>query len=213
MKVIIPYVVVVTAPAVYPVSLEEARKWCRVDDDDTAHDVVLNLLIGAATERAEEITGRAFIERQLELRLDEFPGHEIELPFPPIRSVQYVRYLDSAQAWQTLTGSPSEWHENLGDDFGIISPLNGSSWPGTYAASGAVRIGYTCGYAESGSPQGDDAAKRANVPALAKQWMSARIASFFENRESLIVGGAFQQPPRDFVDGLLDGLKVAKNFA
>lgn len=84
--VLVPYVAVIEGPAVYPVSLAKAKEWCRVDYAD--QDAVLNLLIAAATERAEEITGRAFIQRQLELRLDAFPaGKVIELPFPPLRSV------------------------------------------------------------------------------------------------------------------------------
>lgn len=123
-----------------------------------------------------------------------------------------MRYLDSAGAWQTLTGSPSEWHEDLLGEPGRIQPLDAQDWPGTYEVSAAVRIGYTCGYASVGSPDDDDA-KRAGVPGLAKNWMQVRIASFFEHRETIITGTFVQTPPRDFIDGLLDGLIVRKRFA
>lgn len=204
--------VVVTAPACEPVSLANAKAWCEVESDETHWDTVIALIIQAARERAEEITGRAFVEREVEVVLDEFPDDEVELPIVPVRSVDYIRYLDADGAMQTMSGSPSQWREYLGTDYAMVQPLIGEAWPATRDQKAAVRIGFTCGYAVSGSPVDDDA-RRALIPAVVKQWMQLRIAGFFANRESLMVGGQFQQPPRDFVDGLLDGLKVNKGFA
>jgi hypothetical protein len=84
-------------------------------------------------------------------------------------------------------------------------------WPSTKAVIGAVRIGYTCGYAPTASPQ-DAAALRANVPAAVKAWMHARLLTLFDKRDQLVMGQVVQVP-RDFVDGLLDGLQVSNNFA
>lgn len=207
-----PNIRVITAPACEPVSRAEAETWSRVAADEDA--ALVNMLIQAARERAEEITGRAFVRRELEVVYDAFPeaAAPIELPGAPLISVQYIRYIDTAGAEQTLEGSPESWILDVVTQPGRIQPLIGSDWPATQAGRiGAVKIGFTCGYSFTGSPSDD--AQRAAIPAAARNWMFARIASFYENRESLVVRGEFHQPPRDFVDGLLDGLIVRKRFA
>ena len=78
----IRYVRMVTAPAVEPVTIDEARLWCRIDADDATQDAMLQLLIIAMREHAEAITGRAFASRTLEFVMDAFPPDDepIELP-------------------------------------------------------------------------------------------------------------------------------------
>lgn len=208
MKSAVPHVVVLEAPAAEPITLAQAKAWCRVDQ--STEDALLEVLIQAVRERAEAITGRAFVQRTLELRLDAFPQDVIELPYAPLIAVDYVRYRDTSGELQTLQGSPSNWIEDTGSAPGRIQPLHGQSWPNTQDVVAAVQIGFQCGYAPgSGSPT--DYAE--NIPALAKYWMQARLAAFYENREHLIAGKSFSQPPRDYVDGLLDGLKVNLGFA
>lgn len=202
-------VAVISAPPAEPVSLADAKLWCKVDytDDDT----IIAMIVQAARERAEDITGHAFVQRQLEMRLDSFPDENIiELPFPPLQSVDYIKYIDGDGALQTLTGSPSLWIEDAASRPARIQTLDGGSWPATKTQIAAVRIGFTCGYAPSvGSPTDYGA----NVPNLVKQWMQLRIATFYDNRGSLFSGTRLEQPPRDYVDGLLDGLKVNLGFA
>jgi uncharacterized phiE125 gp8 family phage protein len=206
-----PNIRVIEAPAFEPVSLEQAKQWLRVDIDD--EDALVSLLIESARERAEEITGRAFVQRELEVVYDAFPanGAPIELPGAPLLSVQYIKWFDASGVQQTLEGSPEQWILDTATQPGRIQPLVGADWPSPDGRVGGVRIAFTCGYAFEGSPAED--AQRAAIPAIARNWMQVRIASFYENRGSLIVGGQFQQPPRDFVDGLLDGLIVRKRFA
>jgi uncharacterized phiE125 gp8 family phage protein len=205
-----PNIRVIEAPVCEPVSLEEAKAWLRVEVD--TEDALIEMLIQAARERAEEITGRAFVQRQLEAVYDAFPvsGGEIEIPCAPLISVDYIQYLDPDGNWQSITGSPESWRSDTVRQPGRIEPLD-PDWPATLDAIGAVKIGFTCGYAFTGSPQDD--AQRDALPSLVRQWMQARLGSFFDIRQSLVIAGQFQQPPRDFVDGLLDGLIVRKRFA
>lgn len=207
-----PNIRVISEPACEPVSLVEAKAWCRVDSSD--EDALLDLLIQSARERAEEITGRAFVQRQLEVAYDAFPENDapIELPGAPLVSVEAIIYRDTNGENQTLSGgSPEDFIVDTTSHPGRISPLVGESWPNTQDRIGAVLVQFTCGYAFEGSPSDD--AQRAALPATLRNWMQVRIASFYDNRGSLIVGGQFQQPPRDFVDGLLDALIVRKRFA
>jgi hypothetical protein len=63
------------------------------------------------------------------------------------------------------------------------------------------------GYTPEGSPT-DDAGRRAAVPAVLKQWMKIRVAQWYEHREAIIVGTIVADLKRDFIDGLLDPLRV-----
>lgn len=204
----IPTVRVVTAPSYEPVTLAEAKAWCRVDTDDTSQDGVLNMLIQAMREYAEEFTGRAFALRTLQLRMNGFPSDEIELPRPPLVAVTSIEYLDADGTLQNLNGSPSQYQAYVYAEPGVVAPVYGGAWPATRDALDSVRITYTAGYAASGSPDTSTEA----IPAKVKLWMQARLVTLYEQREQLMRNNMVQVP-RDFVDGLLDGLRIRKMFA
>lgn len=195
------YVRDVAQPLVEPVTLSEARLWMRIDDDDATQDAMVQLVIIAAREQAEKITGRSFARRQKELTIDEFPSDEvIELPYPPLISVDYVTYRDQSGVDQTLSGSPDAFLVDANAYPGRLAPLYGTSWPATQESIGAIRIGYTCGYA---APK--------DVPKLVRLYMQAFIATFYENREQLKMSNV-DEMPRDWCAGLLDNLRVRTGF-
>jgi uncharacterized phiE125 gp8 family phage protein len=198
----IRHVRVVTHPTVEPVTVQEARLWCRIDADDATQDAMLQLLIIAMREHAEALTGRSFARKTYEMVMDEFPPNDevIELPYPPLVSVSYVTYADGDGADQTLAGSPDAFLVDAGSAPGRISPLYGGQWPSTRAQIGAVRIGYVAGYATTNL-----------VPKAFRIWMQARIATLYENREQLVMNNVVEIP-REFADGLLDILRVRTGF-
>lgn len=200
--------ITVSAPPCYPVSRAEAIAWLRADAGDTAQAPVIDMLIAAMTDYAENLTARAFIQRSLELgRPDFFPpgAPSIALPQPPLLSVDYVKYIDTGGILQSLAAS--EYDIDLAAEPGLIQPAYLCYWPAirTWAVN-PVRIGFTCGYAPVGSPVGD-LEYRAGLPAALKLWMHARIATLYENREQLMMNNQVKIP-RDFADGLLDSLIV-----
>jgi uncharacterized phiE125 gp8 family phage protein len=192
-----------TAPTYEPVTLDEAKLWCRIEDDDDSQDAMLLLLIYAARERAEAITARAFARRTFELSMDAFPeGSEpIEIQKSPIVSVESVTYA-TADGDVAIGGSPSEFLvEVRGDKLpGRLMPLYGSSWPTATPEAGSVRIRFTAGYAPG------------KIPRRVRLWMQQRISSWYEFREHIVAGSA-NALPRDFVDGLLDDLRARTFFA
>lgn len=196
-----PSVRVITPPAAEPVSLAEARLWCRVDDDDTTQDAMILMLIGAMRRYAEDITGRAFVRRTLQLRLRGFPEDEIELPHPPLISVSSVEYTDGDGATQNLNGSPSEYREDVDSVPGLVMPVYGGAWPATRGDLASVRITYDCGYVSVSA-----------IPREVRIWMQARIATLYDNREHLVHNSQVKVP-HDFADGLLDYLRVRRMFA
>jgi len=194
--------IVVTPPAVEPVSLAEARLWCRVDDGDTAQDSVISMLIKAMREYAENLTGRAFVQRTLQLNLDCLPGC-IALPMPPLVSVASVIYTDLDGALQTLAAADYQV-DDVAEPGKIVPAWDAAAWPAVRAVPNAVRVLYVAGYDEgSGSPTD----YTANMPAALKLWMSARISTMFENREQLVNANQVAIP-RHFADGYLDELII-----
>ena len=199
---------VVTPPLVEPVTLAEARLWCRIDTDDTAQDAVITLLIQAMREYAENLTQRAYIQRTLELTLPCFPYRAVELPRAPLQSVSFIKYIAFDG---TLTTIPAaEYELDTAREPGIVQPAYLESWPGVRDVVNAVQIRYVAGY-----PEGDGSPSdlRANMPAALKVWMQARLSTLFEIREQLVIGATVTPLPRDFADGLLDGLRIGNLFA
>ncbi len=182
----------ITAPSTYPVTLAEAKLHCRVDiaDDDT----LITALITAATEMAEQKTGRAIMTQTLELTLDAFP-EAFELTRVPVQSITSVKYYDTTGTQQTL--SDTIYALDAADDFGFahISPVYGGTWPTTRDQINAVAVRYVAGYADA-----------ASVPQSIKNWILLMVSTMYANREteaysSRAVSTTVQM---QFVDRLLD---------
>ncbi len=182
----------ITAPSTYPVTLAEAKLHCRVDiaDDDT----LITALITAATEMAEQKTGRAIMTQTLELTLDAFPD-AFELTRVPVQSVTSVKYYDTTGTQQTL--SNTLYALDAAEDFGFahISPVYGGTWPTTRDQINAVAVRYVAGYADA-----------ASVPQSIKNWILLMVSTMYANREteaysSRAVSTTVQM---QFVDRLLD---------
>jgi hypothetical protein len=74
------------APAVEPLTLEEAKNHLRVDADIDEDDALINNLIAAARQDCEKFQNRAYITQTWELWLDAWPEKDyIELPLPPLQ--------------------------------------------------------------------------------------------------------------------------------
>ncbi len=197
---------VVTAPAVYPVTLAEARLWCKAFDDITADDSILTILIAAMTGYAEHRTGRAYVERTLELNLTGFKSC-IELPWPPLIGVDSVTYVNTSE--QIATVSSAEYEVDAVSEPGRLRPLATKSWPSVGTLFNPVRIQYRAGYVPAASPT--DLTDNSYLPGHLRIWMQARIATLYGNREQ-IIDGRDVEIPRDFADGLLDSLVVGTRF-
>jgi len=195
---------VITAPAAYPVTLATAKLWCRIPSVDTTQDVALNMLIAAATKYAEHLTGRAFVERTLELSLPCF-HHEICLPYAPLLGVDAIYYTDVNEATQTFAAS--NYEVNTKSEPGKVRALLNTAWPSLGTTFNPVRIRYRAGYRPPGSPV--DLTDTSYLPPELLEWMYARIATIYHNRSHLIATSgpmALGEIPRDFADGMLDSL-------
>ncbi len=94
---------VATSPAIEPVTLEELKFFARIDT--TYDDSILTNFIQSARESMENLLGRALIEQTISLQMDFWPSVDIELPRPPLISIDKVVVLDEDDAETTYSAS------------------------------------------------------------------------------------------------------------
>lgn len=160
----------ITPAGTSPVSLAEAKAHLRVDiaDDDT----LIAAMIAAATDMAEQHTGRALMSQTWELTLDAFP-EAFELTRVPAQSITSLKYYDTSGVQQTL--SNALYSLDATDDFGYayVAPAYDTAWPETQARVNAVACRYVAGYADA-----------ASVPQAIKSWILLMVSAMYENREA-----------------------------
>lgn len=185
----------VSAPVVEPVQLAEVKAHAVISH--SLDDALLSILISAAREHGESLTGRSWAPKTLEVVLDAFPSGAIELPASPIQSITSVKYLDSSGVEKTLV-SGTDYYSDIDGIVGRVVPK--VSWPIAGDMPNAVRVRYQAGWIIDSFP-----------PAL-KQWMLIRVASLYAQRESFVAGINVGELGRDFVDGLLDSYTVVNSL-
>ena len=169
---------VVTAPALEPLSLDEAKEHCQVDLTSTYYDNYLTDQIKVAREDAEAYLGRALITRTYQKTLEAWPTDgEIRLPMSPVQTDSFkIEYYNSANV---LTEWSSANYEL--DNLTIparVRPVTGVSFPTTAGRYWPILITYKAGYGVAG----DD------VPEKIRQALRFRIGTNFTLRESVVIG-------------------------
>ena len=186
----------ITAPTTYPVTLAEAKAHLRVDSTD--EDTLITAMITAATETAEQITGRAIMPQTWELTLDGFPS-EFELTRVPAVSVTSLKYINESGVLTTM--STDDYVLDNYDDFGFakVELAWGFDWPIPRDTPNAVTLRFVAGYANA-----------AAVPESIKAWIKLTVSAMYENREAEAYSSRAVSTTvkMSFVDGLLDRYKV-----
>lgn len=162
--------VLVTPPAVVPVTLAEAKRQCNVlfDDDDS----LLEALADVAIEHLDGyagILGRALINQSW--RQDYHCFGAMRLPLEPLVSITSVKYYDADNVQQTLAGTV---YEVVTDNRGPIITLKyGQTWPTTYSRRDAVSVTFVAGYGEAAT----------DVPAPIRHAARLHLAHMYKYRE------------------------------
>jgi uncharacterized phiE125 gp8 family phage protein len=165
---------VVTAPALEPVSLQEAKDHLRFRSTDK--DALIEALITSVRQHLDGpngVLGRCLITQTLRLTLDAWPC-EIILPCPPLISVTSIEYQDGGSP--TYTALTSFQVTSISEP-GKIKPAYGEYWPAIQCGHyDAIRVTYTAGYG----------AHPGAIPFPIKQAMLLLIGDLFENTEASI---------------------------
>lgn len=161
-----------TGPAVEPLTLAEAKEYLRVETDDD--DDVIAALIAGARAHVEAQTRRGLITQTWRLVRDRWPeeGRLQVLPAPP-RSVIAARYYDEDGGTHAIdTGA------FVLDTASSLLAFPPWSMPAPGRATAGIEIDLSIGY-------GDAAA---DVPAPLRQAIRMLVAHWYENRGLVAAG-------------------------
>jgi hypothetical protein len=168
------YVRQVSQPSEEPVTLLEARNFCRVASNFCGDDDLLKGLITAARQYAETFTGRSIAQRQWVMVLDSHPYYTdtvqsqlayppsyyslprysttlwnysqmIKVPRPPLKSVDEMRYIDT-DGNAVILNQDMDFVVDRITEYGRLFPIPGQYWPPDLYVANAVQITFTAGY-------------------------------------------------------------------
>ena len=154
-----------TAPAVEPVTLADAKAHLRVTGTD--EDALIAGLVSTAREEVEQATGIALISQDWRLYLDDCPsGGIVRLRKHPVQFVQSVTTYDAAGLPVTVTP--------------LADRLDRASRPARFAADSSatskpvngIEINFRAGFGDTG----------VDVPDGLKRAILLLVAFWFENR-------------------------------
>lgn len=194
--------VVATQPGVEPVTLVEAKNFCRQEENDD--DDLITGLIQAAREYAEIFTRRSFVQKSYIQYFDFFPWYEnyqhvspghnytrfassewnysqmIKLWRPPCVAVQKIMYTDPSSAVQTLHAydintNPTGFQVDVATEPARLFPSPGGYWPPALYIPNAVAVYFTAGYSVDASL----------VPMTVKVAIKQLVSHWYEHRESV----------------------------
>ena len=171
-----------TAPAVEPVSLEEAKLHCKLATTAaeaaayTTEDDLLDRLITVSRTQAEQETGRRFITQTLTMYLNGWPSERyIRIPYPPLQSaVVTYRLSDDDDYDETLSTADVD----IVSEPGRIILQPDESWPsGTLYTDKPIKIVFICGYGLAVA-----------APENIKSAILLKISDLYENRGEVVIG-------------------------
>lgn len=165
---------VVTDLKVEPVTVEEAKLFCKVTGGE--EDALFQTLIKAARRSLEKYTASSFGKKTIHAFWMVPPDdNQLELPYGPIISVDAVYRIDEEQTEEACT---------LNEDYYIYGSQDVVVYMVKYWSSGmvsarSVRVQYTAGY-DSGDTE--------LLPEDLKLAILKQVATDYELRENIAVG-------------------------
>lgn len=178
-----------------PVTLEEAKLYCRIDTGNE-EDALLSCLITAARQHAERKTGRVLRASTWAWRVCGVfsVGTALSVPLAPCSACLSVS-VDGVPLDASLYAFiPSGNGGNEAPLLASFTFLRGFPWAGSLDV--ILAAGWVAG----------------SIPQALKQWMLVRIGTLYEQRESFAVGTNFNEFSRSFVDCLLDPYVIPGGF-
>ena len=145
----------VASPSSEPLSLADAKTFLEITTTD--RDAEITALITQARRRLDgpEGLGRCLISQQWSATYDRFPhgggifdrsSRGMEIPLPPLLSVDAISYLDVTGATQSLDLGLIRV-EGIGDMApAIIRSQGATCWPQTFCEDDSVKVTFTAGF-------------------------------------------------------------------
>ncbi|MGB7260315.1 MAG: head-tail connector protein [Pseudolabrys sp.] len=170
--------ILLTAPAVEPLSLAEAKAFLRVDNSD--EDGVIGALIAGSRIHIEAQTRRALIAQSWRLSLDSWPlDGRLPVRPAPLRSLTAARVYDAEGVTHDI--DTQAFVLDLASSALAFAPW---ALPAPGRIAGGIELDITAGY-------GDAAV---DVPEPLRQALRLLVAHWYENR-GLVASGAVSALP------------------
>ena len=187
--------VLLSGPAVEPVSLAESKAHLRVDH--ASEDALIASLVLTSRLHIEAAFGLALVTQTWRLVRDAWPdGDRIDLPLGPLQAIEAVRV---ATAPATITVLPAADYEvdGVGSPPRLVAV--GQRFPASTRKTGGIEIDMRVGY-------GDAAA---DVPEPIRQAILMLVAHWYEHRDPIEIGTPATRIPAAVGD-LLAGLRKVR---
>lgn len=156
--------------------LQEVKDHLRVEHG--ADDVLIQGLIDAAQRHVEGpggVLGRTLLRQGWTGKLDRWPscGRPIEIPLPPLISIDAVRYVapdGTLTAW-----APANYQVQMqGDQPAKLWPAHGISWPSIRCQPDGIEVDFTAGY---GGPEALPESLRLAILQVIALWYDNRAGT------------------------------------
>lgn len=122
---------------------------------------------------------RAILEQKWVGVVDRFDD-KIELPIPPLMSVDQIRHLDSDGTWQTV--APATYGYSTYGLVGYVYKKQGQHWPFASAEPGSIEISFTAGYPDGEAVLENMRGIRKALKLLAGHYFHNPLPTFAEPR-------------------------------
>jgi hypothetical protein len=210
-----PNWIIKTPPVAYPITMDQAKKHCKVFNTD--EDTIIQIYLGAACAIVERDLGRCLMPTTFQMFYDDFldiperslynyilgtipPNRRawnddrMHLPLPPVQSISSIKYTDATGTVQTMA-SGDYVLDNVKEPC-FVYPAFGKSWPASRGDHNNVIIEYVAGYA--------DASK---VPLNYKSAILLLVGHLYENRQEVVAGQILNTLPMGYESLLTDSCK------
>jgi len=182
---------IVTAPALEPVTLAEAKDYLRVDSSD--EDALIQALIKAAREWVEHYTGRALISQTWDAFWDTWCDPFIA-PLSPLQSVTTLKYTDDNGTQQTLANTVYSVDTDAVP--GKVWLAYNQTWPTARAIPNTIEMRFISGHGDNPS----------DVPHSIRTAIKILCDDRWQHRESEVIGASVEELP--VVQNLLCNYRV-----
>lgn len=162
-------------PDVEPVSLTEAKDHLNVSSS-SKDDYITGLQL-ACRVAVERYLNRALITQTWKVYYDEW-CEDLLIPFPPLQSVESLKFFDILGAQTTLAESDYYWVVKTEEPGRIKKKFNAVYPILQYSRPDAIEIAFTAGYGD----EADD------VPAPIKHGIKLMLTKYYEHRGDVVVG-------------------------
>jgi uncharacterized phiE125 gp8 family phage protein len=163
--------IIKTPPVLEPVSLPEAKSFLRITDADD--DALINSLVTAVRQKAENWTRRLFITQTWVLWQDSVPdGFTLSIPLSPLQTVTHIKSYDLSN--EVSTFDSSNYLIDSSSTPGRVALNDGQSWPTFLRRINALDVEFVAGFGGA-----------SDVPEPIKQGILQWIKLLFANKSKL----------------------------